>query len=207
MKTFLYDFTNYGVIYVADDFSRWHLGILRACILDTNIGTVAASNQHYKQFNNQLIQDQFFQIDRSDGVALGNTVDINDYFVEKCRLAQLMAPVVSRLCRAINLRTLKNIDEFGTVIDSALYASIAGVDPLEENWSPGILEYASTLDITPRAAYQELKLEYESLQAYKIRAYATSKKYQIKIRSITTQQDADLLIAEIDQRLINDTYI
>ena len=207
MKYTLIDYTNFGVIYVSEAPIRWPLTMLRSCILDTNIVKLLPKNPVYAELNNRTITEKFYYLDRATGITVGNNHEINDIFLEKQRLARLMAPLVFTLIEAINTRSLNALNEHGMPMDDTLAYEILKSDPDIDVYSSGVLEYATTLGITPAQAYTELQLEYQTYHAVKMKTFATSRKYQSLIRQVKTKDQADQLHAEITQKLINDTFI
>lgn len=210
MKTYLYDYTNFGVLYVspqADAKTKWDFSIMRSCILDTNVGRVFANSPSYAAFNNDALRDKFFIVDRNNGVSPGKNESINSIFLEKKRKAQLIAPVVKLLTECIYRRSFNGVNEFGLQIEDTLAFAVHDCD-LEKNiFSRGVVEYANTLNISYAEAYEELKMEYETIHSIKMRSYAAAKKFQNMIREISTVEDAREVTQEIEQKLFNETFI
>ena len=214
MKTYLYDYTNFGILYVDENSltpigkSKWIFGMLRACILDTHISRLPQTDPMYKNFNNQLIINNLYTNNLVGGIILGNPHEINDFFIKKRARAQLLAPLVDKLISVIYGRLLSGwANEIGIEIYDTLAIEIMQSNPELAQYSSGLIEYASTVGIPPDQAYQELKLECETYNSLKLRAYAVSKKYQNLIRQVTTQEQADELMNEITQKLISETRI
>lgn len=210
MKTYLFDFTNYGIVYVNDDtkqLKRWTLTLLRSCILDTNIGKVSPINSFYHQLDNDSIQKQFFYMDRGISLNKGEMHEFNDIYREKQRLAGLMMPVLDMLVNCIQRRSLNMLDDFGLPIDDTIAFEISQCDPSNELYSQGVTSYAQILGITNYQAYQELSIDYKTHHAVKMRSYAQVKKYLPLVRNIRTQTEADSLVKEITNTLLNDTWI
>jgi hypothetical protein len=207
MKTCLIDMTNYGVVHVIDYQNKWHMSLLRSCIVDTVIGRIPANHSLYAELNNESIRQQFYQSTKIKKLYLGNAHEINDLFLQKQRLAPLMMPPILALTEALAKRSFDTLNEHGLVMDDTLAFEISNSDPLLEKWSYGVLEYANTMDITPQEAYTELRIEYESTHAIKMRTYAVSKKYQRLIRAIRTPEDSAGLVKEINEKLLTDTFI
>jgi len=207
MKTYLFDFTNRGILYVIDYPSKWNISALRACIPDTSISRVSPKNPLYTNFNNVSVREQFYQSHRDAGIFIGNEKELNNLFLEKRRLAHLMMPVIATLTEALYKKSFNLLNQFGLPIDDTISFEVLGSNPETNSFSCGVIEYANTLGITPLEAYTELKVEYESAHSIKMRSYAVFKKYQALIREIKTSEDATQLISDITQKLINDTYI
>jgi len=214
MKTYLYDYTNFGVLYVHEDpftpidKSNWIFNILRSCVFDTRADRLQSSDSLYLNFNNQAIVNNLYINNLTGGVYLGSPQESNPVFVEKRKRAQLIAPIVTRLITVIYSRLLNGrLNEIGIDIYDTLALEIINSNPEENKYSPGILEYAVTLGITSGQAYTEIKLECETFNSIKMRAYAVSKKYQTLIRQVTTQEQADQLMSEINQKLVAETRI
>ena len=211
MKTFLFDYTNFGVLCATvgqDPKIRWDFNILRSCILDTNIGRVFPNSPLYSEFSNQICQQKFYVVDRGDnGVALGNPNEINEYFQHKQHKAQLILPLIQSLTSALYKRSFNTMNEFGLPMDDTLAWEIHKSLPDQDYYSPGVVEYANTLGIAPAEAYKELELEYQTIHGIKMRTYAVAKKYQALIREVNSVDDANTLAAEINQKLIKETFI
>jgi hypothetical protein len=208
MKTCLVDFTNRGVIYVFDNpNNKWHVSLLRSCIIDTGIYKIFPNHSLYKEINNNSIREKFYQGSKTESICLGNTHEINDYFLEKQRLALLMMPPIQELINALFRRSFDILLEHGLPMDDTLAFEILNSNPDTNTFSSGIIEYANTLDVTPLEAYQELRIEYESIHSIKIKTYAVSKKYQRLIRAIKTEEDSKRITADIVEKLITDTFI
>lgn len=207
MKTFLFDFTNFGIVYVSDTGRRWQLSLLRSCLLDTNIGQVFPGNKLYENFNNQTITEQFYYLDRNNGISIGEQHEFNDYQFEKQQRARLMMPLIDKLTAAVSKRSFNSLNDHGIPMDDTIAFEVTQSDPVTGNFSSGVIEYATALEITPMQAYQELQLDYKTHHAVKMRTYATTKKYISLIRNVRTQEQADEVQASIQQKLINDTFI
>jgi hypothetical protein len=111
------------------------------------------------------------------------------------------------LTSAVKRRLLNRLITFDTPIEDTLAHEVLNSDPITNTFTHGILEYADILGITPEQAYTELKLDYETIHSIKMRAYATIKKYQSLIREVNTQEQADALSAEMEQKLLKETFI
>ena len=214
MKRYLYDYTNFGVLYVSEDTampinkSKWIFTLLRACILDTHISVLGGNDPMYKDFTNQNIISNLYLNTLVGSIRVGDQKEMNSLFVEKRNKAQLIAPLIVETISALYDRLLaQGLKEIGIEIHDTIGIEILNSDPENNYYSPGIIEYAVTLGITPREAYTELKLEYESFNSLKLRAYAVARKYQNLIREVTTQAQADALLIEIRQKLILETRI
>ena len=209
MKNFLYDYTNYGLVYVSDNIvaNKWQLTLLRSCLLDTNISRISDNNSLYADINNKSIREKFYYLHRTSGISLGNLHERNVYFEEKQRRALLMAPLVNLLMSAIVTRSFNTLNEYGIPMDDTIAFEVTQSDPAAGNFSSGIIEYAKALEITPMQAYQELQLDYKTHHAIKMRTYATTKKYTSLIRNVRTQEQANEVQQSIQQKLINDTFI
>jgi hypothetical protein len=210
MKTYLFDFTNYGIVYVNDDTKqpkRWTLTLLRSCILDTNLGKVSPLNPCYQQLNNNSIQNEFFYMDRGISLNKGEMHEFNHIYREKQRRAGLMMPVLDLLVNCIQRRSFNMLDDFGLPIDDTIALEISQCNPDNDSYSQGVISYAQILGITNYQAYQELSIDYKTHHAVKMRSYAQVNKYLPQVRSIRSQADADLLVREITNTLLNDTWI
>jgi hypothetical protein len=210
MKTTLYDLTTRGIIFVAEgnvQKVRWEMSMMRSCILDTNIFRIGPGVPLYNTITNESIQDQFFVTGRGPIPMLGDINLKNHYFIEKQRIAKLIHPLVKALTNNLYSRSILYIEDNALPMDDTIAIAIINSDPDNSVFSPGVLEYASTLGITPAQAYLELKIDYETVHGIKMRVFALSKKYAALIRAVTTQEQADLLLAEINQKLYSETFI
>jgi hypothetical protein len=212
MKQFLFDHTNWGIICVFNQHIRaqWEASIMRCCILDTNFGTAHPVNPEYNALNNNYIKDNFIQRSLQagkGGFSRGSVSEINDLYLRKRELASLMYVPIARLVELLHNRTLGNLNVFGTPIDDVLSHDVLTSNPELNYFSPGVMEYAKTLGITDQQAYTELKIEYETAYAFKMRSFAFMKMFQAKIRLIENKADADAVLAEINSKLFIETMI
>jgi len=214
MKIYLYDWTNFGVLYVYDypnksaEKIKWFFNILRSCVLDTGISRIVDTEPLYKIFTNQAIVDNLYVINFSAGTRLGEPSELNTVFINKRNQAQLIAPVVEKLVEALYNRVIFSWpNEIGINIHDTLALEVMNSSPDTGHYTSGILEYAHALNISPEQAYTEIKLESDTLNSLKMRAYAVSKKYQVLIRQVKTQAQADALGNEITQKLVADSRI
>jgi hypothetical protein len=188
--------------------SKWIFTLFRGCILDTHISVLSGNDPAYKNFTNQSITNNLYLNTLVGSVRVGDEKEINPIFIEKRNKAQLIAPLIIETISALYDRLLtQGLKEVGVEIHDTIAIEILNSDPENNQYSPGILEYATTLGMSPKEAYLELKLEYESFNSLKMRAYAVARKYQTIIREVTTQAEADALLIEIRQKLILETRI
>lgn len=209
MKTFVYDFNNLGIIYVSTvqyPLLNWELHILKSCILDISIGRIHDNAPLYKELNNDTITKNFYAVG-TGGVVIGDMNEVNSLYLSKQAKIKLIMPLIKLLASRIYTRSINQIYPFAVPIDDTICFEVLNSDPTTNYYSPGIIEYASCLDITPRQAYQELKLEYETIHSIKMRSFAMTKKYQALIREVSTEEQAAQLHAEIEQKLFKDTFI
>jgi hypothetical protein len=214
MKLYLYDSTNFGILYVYDrpnnsvDKDKWFFNILRSCILDTNFSRMLDRDPLYKNFNNQTVVNNLYVNTLSNNVRIGAEHEANLIFIEKRKRAQLIAPVVEKLVDVLYNQIIFNwANEIGINMQETLALEIMNSSPEDGRYASGILEYATALKITPEQAYTEIKLESETLNSLKMRVYTVSKKYQVLIRQIQTKEQATAMINQINQKLVADTQI
>jgi hypothetical protein len=188
--------------------SKWIFTVLRSCILDTHISVLGGGDPLYNNFTNQNITNNLYVNTLVGGIRIGNREEMNLLFIEKRKKAQLIAPLVIETISALYDRSLaQGLKEIGVEIHDTIGIEILNSDPENNYYSPGVAEYAAILGITISEAYQELKLEYETFNSIKLRAYAVARKYQALIRKVDTRDQADILLAEIRQKLIAETKI
>lgn len=209
MKTFVYDLNNLGILFVSESKSPrllWNLHILKACILDIEIGKIYENSPVYKELTNSSITQDFYAV-APHGVIKGSNLEVNSIFTAKLSKLKLIMPLIELLSDVIYKRSISQIYPFAVSIDDTLCFEVLNSNPTTNCFTPGILEYAKTLEITPYQAYQELKLEYETIHSIKLKSYAMTKKYQSLIRNVETQEQATQLHSEMHQRLFKDTFI
>ena len=215
MKTYLLDMTNWGIVYITDSFMQnpnWNMQIMKMCILDTEVGIINAGNPMYKLDNNELAT-HFYQRNRALTAGINNQIirgtdnECNGFFLEKQQKARLIAPLIALLTSAVKRRLLNRLIKFDTPMEDTLAYEVLNSNPITSTFTHGILEYAEILGITPAQAYTELKLDYETIHSIKMRAYATIKKYQSLIREVNTTALANELYAEMEQKLLKETFI
>lgn len=210
MKTTLYDLTTRGIIFVVDgnlSAVKWEMSLMRSCILDTNLSKILPSSTLYHEITNTTVKDQFFITGRGLNIEVGDVNLRNYYFTQKQQTAFLIYPLIKALTTHLQSRSLSFIDDHALPMDDTIAIAVLKSNPETDTYSAGVLEYAGMLDITPLQAYNELKLDYETTHSIKMRVYAVTKKYVSLIRSVTTQEQADILLAEIHQKLYAETFI
>jgi hypothetical protein len=210
MKTTLYDLTTRGIIFVVDgnlSAVKWEMSLMRSCILDTNLSKILPSSPLYNEITKVTVQDHFYIEGRSLNISIDDVNLKNYYFTQKQQTAFLIYPLIKALTSHLQSRSLSFIEDHALPMDDTIALAVLESDPTTETYSAGVLEYAATLDITPLQAYNELKLDYETVHSIKMRAYAVTKKYVSRIRAVTTKEQADLLLAEINQKLYIETFI
>jgi|LakMenEpi03Aug12_release.lakeMendotaPanAssembly.Ray.scaffolds.fasta_scaffold149379_3 hypothetical protein len=211
MKTALIDLTTMGIIFVHSSPNlskiKWEMSMMRSCVLDTNVFRIPPSAPLYSQITNETVQEQFYVTGRGYKVDLGNADLKNRYFTEKQTTAQLIYPLVKALTDNLYTRSIAYIEDHALPMDDTIAVAILESDPATHSYSAGVLEYASTLEITPQQAYQELKIDYETVHGIKMRVYAVSKKYASLIRSVSNKEQADALLQQINQQLYLETFL
>jgi len=211
-KTYLWDHTNSGVVYVFDAGYRtaWNADIMKFCIFDTWVHEAQVSKDINPEFSQQSL-DYIFWVRNlakdAGGVSKGKKSAINQLFLRKKELAKLMFPCIDTLTQGIFVRSYRFLTTFNQPMDDMLSYEISNSDPEKNYYTPGIIEYANTLKITPAEAYKEIKLDFESSYAIKMRAYANVRYFQTRIRTIQTQEDSDRVKEEITKKLIVDTML
>jgi hypothetical protein len=205
MKYVLIDFTNSGAIFVSDSINsnklKWDFNILKSCILDTY--TVPSTTT---SLTLDYIHENFI-VERSGKLTLGNREQINETFLFKQKKAELIYPLVSRLTTAIIEQSFKHLPQFYFPIDDTLAYQLVECDPENNKYSVGVVRYAQTVGMSNEEAYKELSLEVDTIHSIKFRAYANVKKYENLIREVSTQEHADMLLEEIEQKLIRECQI
>lgn len=215
-KTYLWDNTNNGVVYVFDPGYRtaWNADIMKFCIFDTFVHEARVSKE--LDFNQQSLDHTFWIKDvgfnyqgkvSAGGVAKGKPGSINQLFLRKKELAKLMFPCIDTLTHGIFVKSYRYLTTFNQPMDDMLAYEISNSSPEKNYYTPGIIEYADTLKITPAEAYKEIKLDFESSYAVKMRAYANVRYFQTQIRTIQTQEDSDRVKEEITKKLVVDTIL
>lgn len=206
MKYVLIDYTNYGVVFVAESNNsnklKWDFGILQSCILDTHA---------YGAGNNPLLNRETitksFVYEKTGTYTVGNKHELNDTFIFKQKKAELIYPIITKLTSALITQSFKHIPEFYFPLDDTLAYQLVKCNPEKNEYSTGVVRYAQTVGMSNEEAYKELSLEVDTIHAVKLRAYANAKKYENLIREVSTQEQADLLSEEIEQKLIRECRI
>ena len=211
-KTYLWDHTNGGVVYVFDTGYRtaWNADIMKFCIFDTWVHEAQISKDLNSDFSQQSLDHIFWVKDLrpgKGGLAKGQPTAINQLFLRKKELAKLMFSCIDTLTYGLFVRSYRFLTTFNQPMDDMLAYEISNSNPETNYYTPGIIEYAETLKITPAEAYKEIKLDFESSYAIKMRAYANVRYFQTQIRNIQTQEDSDRVKEEIIKKLIIDTML
>jgi hypothetical protein len=72
---------------------------------------------------------------------------------------------------------------------STVYSELANSNDDEENYSVGIKEYAEILEITPKEAYDEIKLMADGLSITNMKYFAWYRKNVAKINTLHTEEE------------------
>lgn len=216
MKTFLYDMTNFGVIYVNEletQRTPWEVTMFKSCILDIGASKIIPTHPLYSELNNAALETSMYVINQSptsdlnDRIERGTEQQRNSIYDEKRRRAKLIGPLIRLLSLALTKKSFNKLNTTLVPLDDTIAHEIISSDHLNGIYSTGIQEYARMLEITPAQAFVELQLEYQTAHSIKMRAYAASKKYISMIREVDTQEKANALFVEIEQKLLKETYI
>ena len=207
MKNLLLDYSNYGILYVSNSFPV--LNHLKKGLLDSEHRILHASNSAYSKVSREMFFDdsQHFVIDKwGDAKPMSND-GINDFYLERRRLAKLRGPVMERLMNmAWSWGAKTRITPWDT-FESEILHSFENSDPDTETWSESLTEYAFINHISPSAAYKELKLEYECIHSVKMRIYSTIVYFANKINKMDHTDQVQPMIDEIANRFIRDNWI
>jgi hypothetical protein len=206
MKFVLIDYTNNGVLFVFESQDvnklKWDFNILQSCILDTFSHGIPQNSP----VNSESIKNSFF-IEVNNIQQIGNEQEINETFLYKKNKAKLIFPLISKLTEGLNKFSGKFINKFPFAIDDTLAHQLSKCDPNINYYSTDVIRYSSVVGMTPAEAYKEISLEVDTIHSIKMRMYATTKKYENLIREVTTQEQADILLEEIEQKLIRECLI
>lgn len=206
MKFILVDYTNNGVVFFAEHQDanklKWEFNILQSCILDTFAQGISQNSP----VNSESIKNSFF-IKVNDIQQIGNDQEINETFLYKKNKAKLIFPIISKLTTALELFSGKHISKFAFQIDDTLAHQLSKCDKSRNYYSNDIIRYSNVVGMSPEEAYREISLEVETIHSIKMRMYATAKKYENLIREVTTKEQADVLLEEIEQKLIRECQI
>lgn len=205
MKYVLIDCTMSGAVFVAESINsqklKWDFNILKSCILDTYI--LPSTNN---SLTLKYIQDNFI-FDKNGNLTAGTVRELNPTFKFKQKKAELIYPIIGKLTTAIITQSFKHLPEFYFPIDDTLAYQLAKCNPQNNEYSVGVVRYAQTVGISNQEAYTELSLEVDTIHAIKLRAYANVKKYENLIREVSTKEQADMLLEQIEQKLIRECQI
>lgn len=205
MKYVLIDLTHTGAVFVAESMDsnklKWDFNILKSCILDTY---VAPSTNRLLTLN--YIQE-YFVLERDGNFIAGSREQINEIFLLKQKKAELIYPLISKLTSALITQSFKHLPQFYFAIDDTLAYQLVNCDPEKNQYSVGVVRYAQTVGMSNEEAYTELSLEVDTIHSIKFRAYAIVKKYENLIREVSTKEQADVLLEEIEQKLIRECQI
>lgn len=209
MKTYLFDESSLGLLYVAEPSNmkkHWFFYILKSCILDTQSLTVYPRHALYNELSNDALTDTFYASSPT-GPVKGNFEEANDLFKWKKRKVQLILPLVNFLMHAVTLKSTDLMASFSVPFDDTLAHEVTQSLPSSGYYTPGLLEYARITEITPEEAYTELKLEYETMHYLKMRGLAIVKKYTALIREVETEEDAKRVLVSMENILVKDTFL
>lgn len=206
MKYVLVDYTNYGVVFVAESNNvnklKWEFNILQSCILDTFNHGVSDTPVLTKE---NIKRNFVFGVHGK--YTVGKSHEINETFLFKQHKAELIYPIISKLTEGLIRYSGKHISQFYLPIDDTLAYQLSKCQPENDVYSVDVIRYAQVVGMTPQEAFKEISLEVETQHSIKMRIYATAKKYENLIREVSTKEQADLLVEELEQKLIRESQI
>ena len=207
MKYVLLDCTNHGAVFVAESINikklQWDFNILKSCILDTYLMT---STNSLLTLN--YIQDNFvFELLNGNLNAARSRQEFNPTFLFKQKKAEIIYPIISKLTSALITKSLNHLSEFYFPIDDTIAYELVKCNPENNEYSVGVVRYAQIVGMSNKEAYTELSLEVDTIHSIKFRAYALAKKYENLIREVSTQEQAAILLEQIEQKLIRECQI
>lgn len=113
------------------------------------------------------------------------TVDIKRnkeiFEIRKIGLESLEQSCMRYLSRLVNFYE-------DTIFLSTISKELEKSNPQEETYSDGILDWANIMNVSPKAAYQQLKLELDSASISILKMHALWTKYVDKINLLTDQE-------------------
>lgn len=206
MKYILVDYTNSGVVFLSDSNNvnklKWDFSILQSCILDTFCHGVSETPVLTKENIKRN-----FVFGSHGNYTVGKPHEINETFSFKQHKADLIYPIIFKLTEGLMRYSGKHINQFYLPIDDTLAYQLSKCQPNNNIYSVDIIRYAQVVGMSPEEAYKEINLEVETQHSIKMRIYATAKKYENLIREVSTKEQANLLIEELEQKLIRESQI
>ena len=211
MKIIIYDASNDGILYITDSVLK--ANYLKKGLLDTDTVTLTLLNTKLDSY--KLISDittipdnyHYFYSRRGGEIKVLPESALNAAYLNRRALVKLRAPALDRIYNHISLLTPRFQFSVDDGFENSLQAELDQCDPENSTWSHNLVEYATINQISPLAAYKEIKLQVESIQNYKIKMYAWSVYLVERLGNIQTEQDRADLFDFMDNRLWRDNFI
>jgi len=203
MRCVIYDSTNNGVIFVTDQLAIGNM--LAQGILDCD--TTVLNDEHVPYTRELLkITHLRFNLKEVKMEALPASA-INPFYLEKKALIALRFPYMIKLTGLVRWALRKVTNTAIPGIENDIKFALLNSDTTQDQYHYSVLDYALITGMTAAEAYTELKLVSDSYSTQKIRAYAYSEYFSKLINAAKTETELQLVMAQVEKKFIQDSYI
>jgi hypothetical protein len=205
-KHILYDISNTGLLFVTDNIAV--TAILKHGLIDAENRTLYAFHDGYDKINRTMSMESTdhwcIPLD-GECIKLPDSA-LNSNYLRRRELARIRAPLVEKLVR-YSVTACKSL--YFTPwegFENNLQSVIKNSDPATDTWSPYLLEYAAICDLSPAAAYREIKLHADTSQRTKMRVYAMMLVFRDMIANLYDRETVPALENEMTNRFFRDGW-
>jgi hypothetical protein len=132
---------------------------------------------------------------------------ITEQLMLRIEIARLRSEYIYVLEQQFKIQNARSMLHFDEHVASYLIVEINESEPMTNTYAKGIVEYANIQNISPAAAYEELKFMIESSGLIKIRNYAWFSEYVRKFNNLTTKEELQAEIKNSWQSLVLNAFI
>lgn len=132
---------------------------------------------------------------------------IRDEIMEKRRLLAMRSRYLYDLELLCQVQLTRAANFFDESMVSFVQEQLNLSDPDNDNYAPGIQEYAYINEITPEAAYQELSMRLQSTGMIKLRVQAFYDKYSRVLTTLSDEKEFEKTMTTMKYELYMNSYV
>lgn len=204
MKYFIFDSSNDGIIWVGEDI---YIGNrLKEGLLDCDLGAIGPQHDSYGSMSIPP-QSHIFWDGKNSRVQPLPLTAVNPVYTTKRRLVWVRHKPMVMLFRYITWGLRKTFIFPSPSIHADISLTLEDCNPLLNEYSYGVNEYAITCGMQPHEAYKQLKLRVDNFATLQMRVYAQCDMFVHMINNCHTESDAGNVLTLMHRKFVKDNFI